>query len=84
MAGHPAYEGRWGCPCQAHYLLQLVYIYRFRVKGHHKLEVSMSQNMGGLCVGSDWGGWGWRGEGQGLRREQIQGEDEGGRQMCAE
>lgn len=26
MAGHPAYEGSWGCPRQAHYLLQLVYV----------------------------------------------------------
>lgn len=29
MAGHPAYEGGWGRPRQAHYLLQLVYIYSF-------------------------------------------------------
>lgn len=26
MAGHPAYEGGWGRPCEAHYLLQLVYV----------------------------------------------------------
>lgn len=26
MAGHPAYEGRWGGPRQAHYLLQLIYV----------------------------------------------------------
>lgn len=29
MAGHPAYEGSWGRPRQAHYLLQLVYVYGF-------------------------------------------------------
>lgn len=26
MAWHPAYEGSWGRPRQAHYLLQLVYV----------------------------------------------------------
>lgn len=35
MAGHPAYEGGWRRPRQAHYLLQLVYIYSIQVKGHH-------------------------------------------------
>lgn len=36
MAGHPAYEGGRGRPRQAHYLLQLVYVYGFRVKGRNK------------------------------------------------
>lgn len=38
MAGHPAYEGGWGGPRQAHYLLQLVYVSGYRVKGHWSLR----------------------------------------------
>lgn len=41
MAGHPAYEGSRGRPRQAHYLLQLVYVYSFCVKGHHDMEVGV-------------------------------------------
>lgn len=55
MAGHPAYEGGWGRPRQAHYLLQLVYIYSFQVKGHHNMEVSMSKSHGVVRVVCVWG-----------------------------
>lgn len=71
MAGHPAYEGGWGRPRQAHYLLQLVYIYSFRVKGHHNVEVSMSKSMG-------VGGWG------GKRHTQGEDEEDAGRKTVSE
>lgn len=61
MAGHPAYEGGWGRSRQAHYLLQLVYIYSFRVKGHHNMEVSVSKSM--VWLGEFvYGGGGKRGD----------------------
>lgn len=45
MAGHPAYKAGWGRSRQPHYLLQLVYVYSFRVKGHYNTEVSISKSM---------------------------------------
>lgn len=56
MAGHPAYEGGWGRPRQAHYLLQLVYVYGFRVKGHHNIESKHVKEHGMVRVVCVWRG----------------------------